>query len=206
MPPIESPDQLLPSLKFRNCLEENYQNRQLIHKKLGSIIVLKKNQYWMVIRGMVKLESITMHGDQQLLGLVGPNEIFGNSLTKVLPYQVKALSDCDLQCFDGLEIESSPSLALAVLKGVSERHKQSEIFLSLFGLNLIEERIKEFLKSISKDYGQVSEDGIVINFRLTHQDLANALGTTRVTITRIMGLLKKQRFLRINSKKNIILL
>ena len=91
----------------------------------------------MVIRGMVKLESITMHGDQQLLGLVGPNEIFGNSLTKVLPYQVKALSDCDLQCFDGLEIESSPSLALAVLKGVSERHKQSEIFLSLFGLNLI---------------------------------------------------------------------
>ena len=59
-----------------------------------------------------------------------------------------------------------------------------------------EERVKAFLELIATDFGKPVEEGLMIDFSITHQDIANAVGLTRVTITRILSQLKKTGWLR----------
>jgi CRP-like cAMP-binding protein len=43
-----------------------------------------------------------------------------------------------------------------------------------------------------------------LSIRLTHQHLANAIGTTRVTITRLLGQLKDEGWLQTDSSHHLI--
>ena len=90
---------------FRELLESSYQQRNLVHRTTGSDIPLLKNNIWLVVRGMVKLGSVSVHGDELLLGLAGPNEPFGEPLSTVEAYEATALSDCDLLCLTTRDVE-----------------------------------------------------------------------------------------------------
>ena len=59
---------------FRELLETNYQKRNHVHLTSGSVVPLLKNNIWLVVRGIVKLGAVSVHGDELLLGLAGPNE------------------------------------------------------------------------------------------------------------------------------------
>jgi CRP-like cAMP-binding protein len=45
----------------------------------------------------------------------------------------------------------------------------------------------KLLAWLSKKFGSEVEKGRLIDMRLTHEDLAEMLGSTRVTITRVLG-------------------
>ena len=44
-----------------------------------------------------------------------------------------------------------------------------------------------------------------LNLRLTHQEIASALSTTRVTITRVIGLLRDEGWLKIDSERHLVI-
>ncbi|MFM1811221.1 MAG: hypothetical protein RLZZ336_159, partial [Cyanobacteriota bacterium] len=83
---------------FRDLLEASYQNNNLVHLSAGSTVPLLKNSVWLVVRGMVKLTSISIQGDELLLGLVGPSEPFGDPLSQVEAYEAITLIDTDVLC------------------------------------------------------------------------------------------------------------
>ena len=83
---------------FRELLETNYRKRNLLHITAGSVVPLLKNSIWLVVRGVVKLGALSIHCDELLLGLAGPNEPFGEPLSIVDAYEAVALTDCDLLC------------------------------------------------------------------------------------------------------------
>ena len=95
------------ALGFKTLLESSYDNRNVVHVTSGSFVPLLKNSVWLVVRGIVKLGALTVHGDELVLGLVGPNEPFGAAFTNVEPYEAVALTDCDLLCCNLAELEQS---------------------------------------------------------------------------------------------------
>lgn len=190
---------------FRDLLEANYQKRNLVHLAAGSVVPLLKNNLWLVVRGMVKLGAVSVHGDELLLGLAGPNEPFGEPLSTVEAYEAVTLSDCDLLCLTMAEVEQSPALATAMLEAIAVRYRQAEYLLSLLGLRRVEERVRGFLELLAQDYGQVCEDGLRLNLRLTHQEMASALSTTRVTVTRVIGLLRDEGWLKIDDQRHLVI-
>jgi CRP-like cAMP-binding protein len=190
---------------FRDLLEANYQKRNLVHLSAGSVVPLLKNNLWLVVRGMVKLGAVSVHGDELLLGLAGPNEPFGEPLSTVEAYEAVTLSDCDLLCLTMAEVEQSPALATAMLEAIAVRYRQAEYLLSLLGLRRVEERVRGFLELLAQDYGQVCEDGLRLNLRLTHQEMASALSTTRVTVTRVIGLLRDEGWLKIDDQRHLVI-
>jgi CRP-like cAMP-binding protein len=190
---------------IREVLETNYRQRQLLHIGAGSAVPLLKNTIWLVVRGMVKLEAVTIHGDPLLLGLAGPNEPFGEPLTNVQAYEAFTLTDSDLLCLSCAEIEQSPHLAMAVMQAVISRHRQAETLLSLLGLRRVEDRVRGLLELLAQDYGQACEKGLRLNLRLTHQELASALSTTRVTVTRVIGLLRDEGWLQIDAQRHLVI-
>jgi CRP-like cAMP-binding protein len=190
---------------FRQLLEASYQRRSLVHLSAGSSVPLLKKNVWLVVRGMVSLSTISFQGDELLVGLAGPNEPFGEPLSNLEAYQARALTDCDLLCLTCAEIAEAPHLAVALLQGLGSRYRQSEALLALLGLRRIEERVRGFLELIIHDYGQPCEQGLRLDLRLTHQDIANALSTTRVTVTRALGHLREQGWLQLDGQRRWVI-
>ena len=166
---------------------------------------LHKNRLWLVVTGMVKLGAVSVHGDELLLGLAGPHETFGEPLSTVQAYEAVTLTDCELVCMTMGEVRDSPDLAHDFLGAVVMRHRQAEHLLSLLGLRRVEERVKGFLELLAQDYGQPCDQGLRLNLRLTHQEMASALSTTRVTVTRVIGLLRDEGWLKIDGQRHLVL-
>ncbi|NDC34609.1 MAG: Crp/Fnr family transcriptional regulator [Synechococcaceae bacterium WB9_2_112] len=190
---------------FRDLLEASYHNNNLVHLSAGSTVPLLKNSVWLVVRGMVKLTAISMQGDELLLGLAGANEPFGDPLTQVDAYAAITLVDTDLLCVSCDAIARSPQLAVGLLQAVGHRYRQSEALLALLGLRRIEERVRGFLELLATSYGQPCEQGLRLNIKLTHQDIASALSTTRVTVTRILGALRDEGWLQIDAERRLVI-
>ena len=190
---------------FRELLENSFQKRNLVRLSSGSVVPLLKNSLWLVVRGMVKLGAVTVHGDELLLGLAGPNEPFGEPLSTVEAYEAVTLTDCDLLCVTLAEMHEMPELSRKLLDAVVLRYRQSEYLLSLLGLRRVEERVRGFLELLAQDYGVPCDQGLRLNLRLTHQEIASALSTTRVTVTRVIGLLRDQGWLEIDSQRHLVI-
>jgi len=190
---------------FRELLETSYQKRSLVHVSAGSGVPLLRDHIWLVVRGMVKLTALTIHGDEMVLGLAGANEPFGDPLAGVEAYSALALADSDLLCLPMREIHGDPALAVAMLQAVSQRYRQSQSLLGLMGLRRVEERLRGFLELLASEYGQPCAEGLRLNVRLTHQELASALGTTRVTVTRVLGVLREEGWLQLDGQRRLVL-
>ena len=188
----------------RYLLERSFSQRSVIHMRSGTTIPLIRKSLWIVVRGLVKLGSVTEHGDDILLGLAGPNEVFGESLTSVQAYEAVALDDSDLLCVTLEELDQAPELYLSLFHAISSRTRQAESLLALLAYRRIEDRLKAFLELIALDYGQVCSEGLKINVRLTHHEIASALSTTRVTVTRVMGDLRKSGWLSFDRDRSLI--
>ena len=106
---------------FRDLLEASYRRRNLVHLAAGSQVPLLRHSLWLVVRGMVKLGSLTIHGDDLLLGLAGPNEPFGEPLSDVEAFEARTLCDTDLLCLSLEEMRNDPALTLAMLDAVTRR-------------------------------------------------------------------------------------
>ncbi|MFM2079713.1 MAG: hypothetical protein RLZZ219_395 [Cyanobacteriota bacterium] len=190
---------------FRTSLEDTYQRRDLVHLAAGSRVPLLRQHIWLVARGMVKLGCITESGDDLVLGLAGPNEPFGEPLTNIDLYEAVTLCDSDLLCLPLDEIASVPHLSVTLVKAMASRMRQAEALIALLGLRRIEDRVRGFLELLAQDYGQHCEQGLRLSLRLTHQDIASALSTTRVTVTRVLGLLKDEGWLQIDGQRQLVI-
>jgi CRP-like cAMP-binding protein len=191
-------------LAFRGVLEDTFQKRDLVHLSAGSAVPLLRNHVWMVVRGMVKLSCITDQGEDLVLGLAGANEPFGEPLTNLDLYEASTLCDTDLLCLPMEEVEATPHLAMALVRAMASRMRQSEALIALLGLRRVEERVRGFLELLAQEYGQPCDQGLRLNLRLTHQDIAAALSTTRVTVTRVLGLLRDEGWLQFDGQRQIV--
>jgi len=193
------------SLSLRRTLEDTFQRRDLISLSTGSRIPLLRHHVWLVARGMVKLSSMNEQGEDVLLGLAGPNEPFGEPLSNLDLYEATTLSDSDLLCLPMEEIQQTPHLAQTLMLAMISRTRQSEALIALLGRRRVEDRVRGFLELLAEEYGQPCEDGLRLNLRLTHQDIAGALCTTRVTVTRILGLLREEGWLKQDSQRQLVI-
>ena len=189
---------------FRSALEDTYQRRDLVHLSAGSRVPLLRNSLWLVTRGMVKLSCITEQGDDLVLGLAGPNEPFGAPLTNLDLYEATTLCDSDLLCIPLDEVDETPHIARSLVTAMASRMRQSEALIALLGLRRVEERVRGFLELLAQEYGQPCEQGLRLNLRLTHQDIAAALSTTRVTVTRVLGMLREEGWLPLDGQRQLV--
>ncbi len=58
---------------------------------------------------------------------------------------------------------------------------------------------------LAQDYGQPCGNGLRLNLRLTHQEMASALSTTRVTVIRAIGLLRDEGWLKMDSQRHLVI-
>lgn len=165
----------------------------------GMVIPLQPDRIWIVHQGLVQLGSLYPNGEESLLGILSPMMPFGLPLTKVDPYNASALTDVVLISQTMSQVQQSSALAHLLNQQSSYRLRQTEAILAMLGYRRIEDRLRQFLILLAGEIGETTPTGIRLGVRLTHQMIANATGTTRVTATRLLGVLKQEGWLTIDN-------
>ena len=194
-----------PQPDLRQLLEELYRGRSLQPYRGSQPIRMLSDEILVVCRGVVQLGTLYDNGDEALLGLACPSMPFGMPLSVIRPYQAVALTDVDLMRLRLVEIEQSPMLAQGIFRHLARRLQQTEAVLAMVGYRRVEERLRHLLMLLKQEVGQPDANGTRLSVRLTHQQLANAIGTTRVTVTRLLSQLQEEGWLIIDNNRHIIL-
>ncbi|MEH2424160.1 MAG: PAS domain S-box protein [Nostoc sp.] len=171
----------------------------------GETIPLNPLVIWYVCQGLVKLSTYCETGEEVLIGLATAGMVFGSSLTSLNIYQATALSDVELVSIYVAEIAASPTLSHTLLPKINQRLHQTESFLVISGRRRVQERLHHLLQLLKREVGEAVPEGTRLSVRFTHEDIASACCTTRVTITRLMGKLQEQGIISFDLKKHIIL-
>ena len=172
-------------------LQEIYQEPNLRHYAAKQKISLYEDDVWIVYCGVVQIQTLHDSGDESILGMLGPMMTFSRAFTDLDIFDVQALTEVDLLRLSWQDIQQSPALAMAMNQLLTRRLQQAEILLTLLKKNQIEERLLSLLVFLAREFGKESPEGIRIDIHLTHQQIANIVGTTRVSVTKIMGGFKK---------------
>lgn len=189
---------------FVNLLEQLYRDRALTPFSAGKSIPLRTDEVLVTCRGVIQLFTIQQDGSETLLGLAGPSMPIGLPLTTVEPYWATALTDIDVLALPLTEIEASPVLMAGIFRNLVLRLQQAEAWLALSGKRLVADRLKHLLLLLARDFGQVEPGGIRIPIRLTHHQLATAIGTTRVTVTRLLKDFKAEGWISVEQRNFIL--
>ncbi|UBF30585.1 PAS domain S-box protein (plasmid) [Kovacikia minuta CCNUW1] len=171
----------------------------------GEVIPLEPQEIWVVAQGAVKLSTMSDRGEEMLIGLIRDSMIFGPSLTTLQTYQAIAMTKVRLVSIALTEVIHSPRLAQALLPLISQRLRQTESFLAIYGQLHVEDRLNHLLALLKREMGHPNDNGVRLSIRLTHQDFANACCTTRVTITRLLGKLQQKGRIAFDAQSHLIL-
>ncbi len=191
--------------EWRSSLEGVYRERSLSAFAPGTPIDLPPAEIWVVYRGLVQLSTIHAQGEEVLLGIAAPSMPFGLPLTSLSPYFALALTEVNLMNLTVAEIENSPKLSQGLFWYLVHRHQQTEVLLSAANYRRVEERLRQFLWLLKQDLGHNVPQGVRLPLRLTHQQIANAIASTRVTVTRMLGQLQREGSLIIDPDRYLIL-
>ncbi|MGY6529328.1 MAG: Crp/Fnr family transcriptional regulator [Cyanobacterium sp.] len=179
--------------------------RRLHFYSKGEEIPLLAQGVWGISSGFVQLVGMNNQDDETWLGWAYQGHFFGRWLTTLDSFKARALSDVYLQWYSLREIEQSPSIAQNVLAQTVVRVQQNERLLAIAGLKRVEEKLMALLRLLAECIGEeINNDYLRITVRFTHQHLASAIGTTRVTVTRILGDLQKDGLISFDKQRHIL--
>ncbi len=168
------------------------------------------DKIYFLLKGAVKLSLVYEAGDEITVALLRENSVFG-----VLSLIAGQKSDrfYHAVAFSSVELLSAPTnkveealrtnsdLSILMLKGLSSRILQAEMMIETLAHRDMGSRLVSFLLILCRDFGIPVSEGIHIDLKLSHQAIAEAIGSTRVTITRLLGDLRQQGIISIYKKK-----
>ena len=163
-----------------------------------ALIPLKENILWQIEVGVVRTSTLLEDGELITFGLWGPGDIVGKILAGVSTYQVDCLSQVK-----ACPLVLSPNQSLA--KTTFNHLQQLQELTIIRSYKRVEVMLLRLLSWLAQKFGQEVKTGQLIDLRMTHQDLADMLGSTRVTITRTLSQLEQQGLIERLSLHQIIL-
>jgi CRP-like cAMP-binding protein len=143
------------------------------------LIPLETTSLWKIETGYVRGVTIDEDGTLATIGFWQPGDVIGQYLS--------CLDSFDIECLTPVEACVLPHDDLQCQANLFIYAHQMQSLLAILHHKRIETRLICFLNWLAKEFGHPTTRGCLINLRLTHQDIADAIGTTRVTITRLLN-------------------
>ncbi len=160
-------------------------------------LVVHQGQLWEIKQGFVKALTWDDQGCVLTLGIWGPGESVGLPLGNIAPYQ--------LLCVTAVQAKSIQLQKGYPYEFLWNQAQQTQELLSLFRCRCLETRLLDLLWWLASRFGKVASGGRCTGIPLTHQELADLLGSTRVTITRMLRQLEEAGKLERFSNRELLL-
>lgn len=150
--------------------------------------------FFCLLEGRLKVVQVTSGGQQIVVRIVSPGEIFG--VAKALrrpdyPGTATAVVDSTVLAWSSaLWIEMTqrhPAVAMHTLHTLGKHVLETQARIRELSTEDVEHRLAHAVVRLAAQAGRQTEEGILIDFPISLQDLAEMTGTTHFTISRILS-------------------
>ena len=196
-----------------NKLERSAEERQIRARHLVFLYEQKFDHVFLLVTGRIKLLRGSPSGREVTFGLVNPVEIFGEtglfSPSTTYPYSAEAVEESSIITFRRSEFEAAVANSpetLQLLYQMQARHRlAAETRLTDFIFYDVTARLAKLLVTLAGTYGRSTKIGTLLKLKVTHQELANLIGSTRETTTLILSEFRRRGLIDFAGRKIIVL-
>jgi len=167
--------------------------------------------FFVLLHGRLKVVKVTPQGQQVLIRFVNPGDIYG--IAKALrreDYPATATAVVDSvtliwpsEVWDGV-MAAHPSLATNVMQMMGDRLQEAHARVKELSTEEVEHRVAHTLLRLIAQSGRKTEEGVLIDFPITQQDLAQASGTTFHSVSRVLGAWENAGLVTVGRRKIVI--
>ncbi len=159
------------------------------------------DQVFEVVGGILRLYKLTAGGRRQLTGFVYPGHFLGMARDDAYIHTAEAVTPCQVRSYTPGQLlrraESDPSITRHFLSmAISDLLAAQERML-LLGRKTAIERLASFLVELSRRNAQSEQDATEIHLPMTRGDIADYLGVTIETVSRMFTRLKVTGIIRL---------
>lgn len=148
------------------------------------LMLLEKGLLWQIEVGVVRTLTWDKEGETVTLGFWGPGDIVGQTLSQINPYQI--------ECLTAVKALLLPADCWHSHETMISHIQQTEELLRIIHCKRVECRLLQFLDWLAERFGYEVAQGQLLNLPLTHQEIAQDIGTTRVTVTRLLNRFRQE--------------
>jgi Crp-like helix-turn-helix domain len=187
------------------------QNNRCQQYQKDAVVACEIGWIYFVQRGVVRLhgqqvplgastpllklsKTVNSHKDavSSLLALVGNGKPFEIGRDPHVQIQAKAhIRNTSVLRIHATELSIVPGFEMDVLQAVRYQHQRQMLRLNNLTQGRAIDHLLGYLHLLGEEFGEEDGHGLHLPFVLTHSQLAGAIGSTRVTITRMLGELRK---------------
>jgi CRP/FNR family transcriptional regulator, cyclic AMP receptor protein len=165
------------------------------------------DQFFVLIRGEVKVFVDSPDGREVVLTHLQTGEFFGEMALfegETRSASVSALTDTELVVLarpDFLAVLSRDfSLVKKILATLSSRLRKANEVIESLALQDVGGRLARYLLRLADESGKAPIDGFFVVNRPTHQEIANSIGATRETVTRMLKQFEDRKLIRVKGQ------
>ncbi len=162
---------------------------------------------YFIEKGRVRLTRLSAEGKTVILALLGPGDLIGEAAWEAGEHDsyAETLEDSRIyqisrEAFQTL-IRENPEFGLRLIQIIGLRLKQAQARIEDLVFRQVPSRVARLLVSLAESHGKVTPNGIRVEFPLTHQEIADLVGSSRVTVTQILNKFRTSNWIEVESKR-----
>jgi CRP-like cAMP-binding protein len=203
--PSEASRPFLTWQRILDWAQEHYRYRifskdERIPARAGLLYLVQRGAIRLV--GTAQISASASHSESQsphqtteeaFLGFVAAGQPF--EIVAQSPFTLSAYSHVDQTAVVWLywhDLDNWPHFRREVLDAFRYQHQRKLLWLSTLGQRRTIDRLLGFLTLLIEEFGEPCQNGYCLPFPLTHAQIGSAIGSTRVTVTRLIGKLRQR--------------
>lgn len=173
---------------------------ECLRLNLGVDAVVPSQCCWRVDEGYLRMVSLTEAGETLVLGVWGPGDLVIPTALGIQYQELVALS--------AIRVERCNPSAEEKQQVMLDHLRQISALMLLSRIRPVEDRLLRFLIWLGERFGRVSSTGVSLSpteMNLTHRNLAELVGSTRVTATKSLTRFKQVGLIIHRTKDDILI-
>ncbi len=184
------------------------------HYKKGEIIFFENDDYgglYLLVSGRVKLSMLSPDGKQKVLNILQEGDIMGEvSFFDLDPHPItaEAMENARIVIIPREKLEDiitkKPGLALKIIESLAKKTRLLTSQVRELVFHDAAGRMASLLSRFAEDFGVDINGGKMIDIILTHKEIANLIGSSRVTVTKIINNFIDEGIIKMHKRKIVI--
>lgn len=152
------------------------------------------HSFFFLLDGHVRVVLTTPDGEQVIARYISSGELIGIAQAlELLVYPANAIAavDCLVLAWPGAiwqqTITKFPGFAAYAYRTIGMRLQETQARIVEMATEKVEQRVASAVLKLAQQTGRKTDDGILIDFPLSRQDISEMTGTTMHTVSRLMS-------------------
>ena len=181
----------------------------------GEIIFFENDDYgglYLLVSGRVKLTMLSPEGKEKVLNILQEGDIMGEvSFFDLDPHPItaEAMEDARIVIIPRERLEDiitkKPGLALKIIESLAKKTRLLTSQVRELVFHDAAGRMASLLSRFADDFGVEINGGKMIDIILTHKEIANLIGSSRVTVTKIINNFIDEGVIKMHKRKIVII-